>query len=159
MKGQEINSELVERFCSEFKGRYLTLKAFKKLDERERQFHLFGHWNILHSDESNIYHSYLNGATGDIEECFSKIPISDLDKTVFIKHNDTFILFKYSKGTLKPEYVYNQLDSLTKIDEKRVWLHENGIHVRRKYMVLDEKMMIEWKLKDAFTGDELIHNN
>lgn len=159
MGGQKINSELVERFCSEFKGRYLTLKAFKKLDKRERQFHLFGHWNVLHSDDSNIYHSYLNGATGDIEKCFCEMPLSDLDKIVYIKHDDTFILFKRSKGMIKPEFVYNQLDTLTRIDDKRVWLYENGIQVRRKYWQFNDKMLIEWKMKDAFTGEELDPNS
>jgi len=158
MGEKKINSELVESFCNEFKGRYLTLRVFKKLDRRERRFHLFGHWNIVHSDGNNIYHSYLNGATDEIEKCFCEMPLSNLDKTVFIKHDDTFILFKRSKGTLKPEFVYTRLGTLTRIDDKRIWLHKNGIQVRREYWQFNDKMLIEWKTKDAFTGEELDPN-
>ncbi len=155
MEKKKINSDLIERFCSEFRGRYLTLGRFKDLNERERQFHLFGHWNILHSDDSSIYHSYLNGSTGDAEECFCKMPLSELDKTIFIKKGDTFILFKRSKGMLKAEYLNSQLRTLEAIDSKRIWLHKNGIQVSRKYWQFDERMLIEWKVKDAFTGEEL----
>jgi len=52
-----VNKELVDKYCKEFTGRYLTIKKLKSLTESERWFHFDGHWNILQFDGDYIYHS------------------------------------------------------------------------------------------------------
>lgn len=154
-KTNNITGKMVDDFCKTFGGRYLSVNTLKNLNKRESQFHLFEHWNIIHIKDDMITHSYLNGGNGNIEKTFSQIGISEVGKVAFVKHKDTFILFKRKNGYLSPEYVYNELSTLRNVDTKRMWLNENGIQVRRKYWVLDESMKLVWKMQDVFTGKQL----
>jgi hypothetical protein len=150
-----ITSNLVERFCNRFKGRYLSINTFKKLDKRESGFHFNGHWNILKVEDDMICHYYMNGATGETGECFSRMKLSEFGKTVFIRYKNSFVLFKRSKGRLKVEYQNTMLDRFTNINDKHIWLHENGIQIKRKYFLYNLNLSLNWKIVDAFTGEEV----
>jgi len=159
MRQIKIDSNFVDRFCNEFNGRYLTLSTLCRLNARECMFHLFGHWNSLVIEDEHVVHYYRNGATGKNEKVLSKMSLTDLNKVVFVKHDDMFILFKVSKGYLAAELVSSTLRSLESIDKKRLWLHENGVQITRTIMTFDNRMRIEFKKIDAFTLEEINNND
>ncbi len=150
MKAQ-ITKEIVEDYCAQFGGRYLTVKKYRTLSERERRFHFNGHWNILHDNGQELFHSYMCGGTGELKEQFSSIYFSELSKFVFIKFEETFILFKFRKRlSMKPFFVNNKLETLSRVTKHHLFLHENGISVKRKTISFDQRMQIKLGSIDVF---------
>lgn len=151
-----ITKELIEEYCEEFKMRYLTVKKYLSLSERDKHFHLFGHWNTLHNDEKYLYHSYLNGCTGEIEENYSKIDFSDLGKVLFVRWENIFILFKHHPKTgLKPVYLDPKVRTLQKPNKKHEFYYKNGITVVKEVLNLDMTTSRAYNYYNAFTGEPI----
>jgi hypothetical protein len=151
---------LVSEFVEKFKARYLTVSGYKKLTPKQRNFHLLGHWNLLHDDGEFLYHSYLNGATGETEKVISKIRLDELDKFLFIPYNETFILFiTGSRYGLTPKLVSNRLSRHCAIRAEHIWLHEKGIQLQRKVMSFAPNMLIDFIYIDAITGEPILNQS
>jgi len=146
-----VNKQLIGEFIEKFGGNYLTLNAYKKLSERDRMFHLFGHWNQLHDDGMHIIHSYRNGGTGELGEKYARVKISEIDKTIFIPHENSFILFKYTnRRGLIGEYFGTSLSALATVTAKHKFLNDNGIKITKKLMTFGKNGQLNFVDVDVF---------
>lgn len=154
---KNIDSNLVESFCNEFKSNFLSLKSLIKTQYKtDLRFHLFGYWNVLKIKNNKIYHYKLNGGNNKTEELFSEISFNEIQKTVFIRYKNSFILFKKHKSSIKPIFINTELRTLEKITSKHIFLNNQGVEVIRNYWVLDNNLNLTWKKKNAFTDKEII---
>lgn len=151
-----VNKELIAEFCQKFPARYLTLKTYRKLSERDRQFHLFNHWNILHDNGINMFHSYMNGRTGEKEHLIGSMSLESMGNIVYVTYKESFILFKRSQGMLRGIYMGNELSTFSRITEKEVFLHSKGMTFTRNIVNLSMNINEPiYKKYNAFTNEEI----
>lgn len=149
------NKDFVEKFIIKFGGRYLKIESFKKLSENEKRFHLFGHWNKLVVKDKKLIHFYMCGGTGELKNIINEILLEEIKDVIFIRHHEGIILFKKDKGSLKTEYISNELLSLEILNEKHKFLYDNGIRLIRNSFSLNENGVINLFKIDAVTGKKI----
>ena len=155
-----ITKEIIKDFTVEFPKRYLTLNRLKKLNKRDRQFHFNGHWNILTIDEKYLKHYYLDGGNGKLKEEFSKVSVLDIDKTVFIKWEDVFILFTFSRSKgLQPIYSSTTISTFSTIKPVHKFYKNIGVKVVKEILNINMNSSSPYIYFDAFTGEEIIKIN
>lgn len=128
-----VTKVIADNWCNTFKGRYVTLKKFMTLKERECHFHFGGHWNVLYIEDDHLCHAYQNGDTGLKEKIYSKILLSEIGKYIYVPYEGSFITFKIDKYSgLRTDFRRLELSTFDSIDEKHRFLMDNGFKLHRR---------------------------